>query len=69
MQKWLRPFIQDSQPILSLLETLKDDPEARVREQVATDMRDIVKDYPEAGYTTLERWRQDGRKETEKILR
>ena len=41
----------------------------RVREHVAIDMRDIVKDYPEAGYATLERWRQDGRTETEKILR
>ena len=68
-QKWLRPFIQDPQPILSLLEILKDDPDARVREQVATDMRDIVKDYPQAGYTTLERWGQDERSETKKILR
>ncbi|MYC77094.1 hypothetical protein F4X10_15120 [Candidatus Poribacteria bacterium] len=68
-QKWLRPFIPDPQPILSLLETLKDDPDARVREQVATDMRDIVKDYPEAGYATLERWHQDGRPETQQILR
>ena len=40
-----------------------------MREQVATDMRDIVKDYPEAGYVTLERWSQDGRTETKKILR
>lgn len=68
-QKWLRPYIPDPQPILSLLDILKDDPDPRVREQVATDMRDIVKDYPEAGYTTLERWRQDGRSETQKILR
>ena len=68
-QKWLRPFIQDPQPILALLEVLKDDPDARVREQVATDMRDIIKDYPEAGYTTLERWGQDGRSERKKILR
>jgi 3-methyladenine DNA glycosylase AlkC len=68
-QKWLRPFIQDPQPILALLERLKDDPDVRVREQVATDMRDIIKDYPEAGYTTLERWGQDGRSETKKILR
>ena len=68
-QKWLRPFIQDPQPILALLEILKDDPDARVREQVATDMRDIVKDYPEVGYTTLERWCQEGRAETKKILR
>jgi 3-methyladenine DNA glycosylase AlkC len=68
-QKWLRPFIPDPQPMLALLETLKDDPDARVREQVATDMRDIVKDYPEEGYATLERWSQDGWAETEKILR
>lgn len=68
-QKWLRPFIQDPQPILALLEILKDDPDARVREQVATDMRDIVKDYPEAGYATLERWGQDGKVETQKILK
>ena len=47
----------------------QNDPDARVREQVATDMRDIVKDYPEAGYTTLERWHQDGLSETQKILR
>ena len=68
-QKWLRPFIEDSQPILALLEILKDDPDARVRKQVATDMRDIVKDYPEAGYATLERWRKDGKPETQKILK
>ena len=54
---------------LALLETLKDDPDARVREQVATDMRDIVKEYPEVGYATLERWGQDGKAETQKILK
>lgn len=37
-----------------------------MREQVATDMRDIVKDYPEIGYTTLEQWHQNGRVETKK---
>ncbi len=68
-QKWLRPFIENPQPILALLETLKDDPDGRVREQVATDMRDIVKEYPEAGYATLERWGQDGKPETQKILK
>ncbi len=67
-QKWLRPYIQDPQPILALLETLKDDADGRVREQVGTDMRDIVKDYPEAGYARLEQWSRDGRAETKKIL-
>ena len=41
-QKWLRPFIEDPQPILALLEILKDDPDARIREQVAKDMRAIL---------------------------
>ena len=59
----------EGQTILALLETLKDDPDARVREQVATDMRDIIKDFPEAGYATLERWSQDGKPETQKILK
>lgn len=67
-QKWLRPYIQDPQPILALLETRKNDADGRVREQVGTDMRDIVKDYPEAGYARLERWSRDGRAETKKIL-
>ena len=68
-QKWLRPFIADPQPILALLETLKDDPDARVREHVATDMRDIVKDFSEAGYATLERWSKDDKPETQQILK
>ena len=55
--------------MLALLNTLKDDIAPRVREQVATDMRDIVKDYPDEGYATLERWSRDGRSETEKIIR
>lgn len=68
-QKWIGRFIPDPQPMLALLDTLKDDTDSRVREQVAADMRDIVKDYPDEGYATLERWNRDGRVETEKILR
>ena len=68
-QKWIGRFIPDPQPMLALLEALKDDTDACVREQVATDMRDIVKDYPDKGYATLERWNRDGRSETEKIIR
>lgn len=68
-QKWIGRFIPDPQPMLALLEALKDDSDSRVREQVATDMRDIVKDYPDEGYAALERWSRDGRSETEKILR
>ncbi len=68
-QKWIGRFIPDPQPMLALLESLKDDSDPRVREQVAADMRDIVKDYPTEGYAALERWSRDGRSETAKILR
>ena len=68
-QKWIGRFIPDPQPMLVLLEALKDDSDPRVREQVATDMRDIVKDYPDEGYAALERWSRDGRSETKKIIR
>ena len=44
-QKWIGRFIPDPQPMLALLDTLKDDSDARVRGQVAANMRDIVKDY------------------------
>ena len=68
-QKWIGRFIPDPQPMLALLDTLKDDSDPRVRQQVATDMRDIVKDYPDEGYAALERWSRDGRSETKKIIR
>ena len=32
-------------------------------------MRDIVKEYPEVGYATLERWSQDGKTETQQVLK
>ena len=68
-QKWIGRFIPDPQPMLALLDTLKDDSDPRVREQVAADMRDIVKDYPDEGYAALERWSRDATPETMKILR
>lgn len=68
-QKWLRPYITDPQSILAILEELRHDPDERVREHMAKGMRDIIKDYPEAGYTTLDRWSQDGKIETKEMLR
>lgn len=68
-QKWLRPYISDPQPILNILDQLYTDPDERVREHVAKDMRDIIKDFPEIGYTTLKRWNQSCSKETKNLLR
>ena len=68
-QKWLRRYISDPQPILNILDKLYTDPDERVREHVAKDVRDIIKDFPEIGYTTLKRWNQDSSKETKKLIR
>ena len=68
-QKWLRPYISDPRPILDILDQLYSDPDERVREHVAKDMRDIIKDFPEIGYTTLKQWNQDSTKETKKLIR
>ena len=68
-QKWLRPYISDPQPILNILDQLYTDPDERVRELVAKDMRDIIKEFPEIGYTTLKKWKQDSSKETQKLIR
>ena len=68
-QKWLRPYISDPQPILNILDQLYTDPDERVREHVAKDMRDIIKEFPEIGYNTLKQWNQTSSKETQKLLR
>lgn len=69
-QKWLRPYISDPQPILNILDQLYTDPDERVREHVAKDMRDIIKEFPEIGYATIKQWNQGSRStETQKLLR
>lgn len=67
-QKWLKPYIQDPKPIISLLKQLIHDPDKRVREHVAKALRDIVKDFPEIGYDTLEQWNKSDNNHTKEII-
>ncbi len=43
----LHDFVDDPKPILTILETLKDDPEEYVRRSVANNLNDIAKDHPD----------------------
>ena len=43
----LRAFQSDPQPVIELLELLKDDPEEYVRRSVANNLNDISKDHPD----------------------
>jgi len=55
----LQRFQQDPRPVLSLLETLKDDPSLYVRRSVANNLNDIGKDHPALLVKTARAWLRD----------
>ncbi len=59
----LRDFQEDPEPVLLLLEALKDDPEDYVRRSVANNLNDLSKDHPELVLSIAESWLKDASKE------
>ncbi len=57
--KQLPQYITDPKPVISLLESLKDDPSDYVRRSVANNLNDISKDHPEVVIETCRRWQAD----------
>ncbi len=49
-------FIDDPEPVIALLELLKDDPEEYVRRSVANNLNDIAKDHPERVVSVAAAW-------------
>lgn len=49
-------FKADPQPVLAILEQLKNDPELYVRRSVANNLNDIAKDHPALVIQTAHRW-------------
>ena len=49
-------FISNPEPVLPLLEALKNDPDLYVRRSVANHLGDIAKDHPELVFEICERW-------------
>lgn len=65
----LPAFQENPQPVLELLELLKDDKELYVRRSVANNLNDIAKDNPDVVIETLERWAASKNPGTQWIIR
>lgn len=65
----LRAFQQDPQPVIALLELLKDDPELYVRRSVANSINDITKDHPEKAVRLCRQWSKNASPERQWIIR
>jgi 3-methyladenine DNA glycosylase AlkC len=65
----LRSFQKDPQPVLDLLELLKDDPELYVRRSVANNLNDIGKDHPAVLFETCRRWSIDASEDRHWLIR
>jgi 3-methyladenine DNA glycosylase AlkC len=65
----LRAFQHDPQPVLELLDLLKDDPELLVRRSVANNLNDIGKDNPTALISTCRRWMREPTPERRRLVR
>lgn len=64
----LNKFVQDPQPLLPLLEKLKDDPSEYVRRSVANNLNDISKDHPDLVAQVAADWLVDASKERKKLV-
>jgi len=56
----LKQYITDPLPVITLLDSLVDDPSDYVRRSVANNLNDISKDHPELVIETCKRWLSDG---------
>ena len=65
----LRAFQKNPQPVLLLLEMLKDDPSLYVRRSVANNLNDIGKDHPAILVEVAKRWMKNATEAREWIVR
>ncbi|MBK8294224.1 MAG: DNA alkylation repair protein [Solirubrobacterales bacterium] len=57
---YLKGFVADPTPTISLLDRLVDDPSPYVRKSVANHLNDITKDHPDLAIGTAQRWLDEG---------
>lgn len=65
----LKQLQQDPQPVLQLLERLKDDPSRYVQKSVANNLNDISKDHPEQVLRTCRQWLKEATPQRRWIIR
>jgi len=62
-------FRENPKPVLEILELLKADDSLYVRKAVANNLNDISKDHPSTVIKTALRWKKDGNKHTDWIIK
>lgn len=65
----LSKFVQDPQPLLPLLEKLKDDPSEYVRRSVANNLNDISKDHPDVVANLAKAWLGEASDDRRRLIR
>lgn len=65
----LQMFIDDPNPLLPILENLKDDPSKYVQKSVANCLNDILKDNPEIAKNMIKKWSENPTEERVWIIK
>ena len=65
----LNIFIENPQPLIPILENLKDDSSNYVKKSVANCLRDILKDNPEVGKSIIDGWLTNAGKNRKWIIK
>lgn len=65
----LKLFVEDPEPVIELLELLKDDPSEYVRRSVANSLNDIAKDHPDHVVQLAKMWMRDASTERERLVK
>ncbi len=65
----LTSYVRDPNPVLALLERLRDDPELYVRRSVANNLNDIGKDHPDLLIEVATRWNVGAGEERRHLIR
>lgn len=65
----LPQFVANPNPVLPILEALKDDPDLYVRRSVANHLGDIAKDHPKIVFEICERWTVEASPERKWLIR
>jgi len=65
----LKEYIENPQPVIALLELLKEDPSLYVRRSVANSINDIAKDHPDIAVQVLQKWHNTKNEGTKWIVR
>ncbi|NNE34287.1 MAG: DNA alkylation repair protein [Rhodothermales bacterium] len=65
----LKIFQHDPEPVIALLDLLKDDPSEYVRRSVANSLNDIAKDHPDKVVEVAKRWMTNAPPERKRLVK